>query len=186
MEHFYQNIQGWHNAADIYADEVRKAVDGAHFVEVGSWRGMSAAQMTVEIINSGKRIQFDCVDTWRGTLNEELHQTDPSVINDTIYNEFLTNMKPVEGYYRPVRMPSVEAAATYADASLDFVYIDADHLYEGVLADIRAWLPKIKPGGFLAGDDFGHAQGSEGVQQAVTEVFGTDFLVYGLCWGKQL
>ncbi|CAB5214502.1 Methyltransferase domain containing protein [uncultured Caudovirales phage] len=187
MEHFYQHIQGWHNAEDVYSRAVENYPSGSHFVEVGSWRGRSAAHMAVLIANSGKQIKFDCVDTWRGTLNEELHQNDPSVVNDTIYDEFLANMKPVEGYYTAIRMPSVEAAKLYADASLDFVYIDADHEYEGILADIKAWLPKVKPnGGVIAGDDYGHAQGSEGVQRAVREIFGDDFMTNGLGWGKNL
>lgn len=186
MDHFYQNIQGWCSFFDIYKGMVEYFPTGSHFVEIGSWRGQSAAFMAVEIINSGKDIKFDCVDTWRGTLNEELHQTDSSVINDTLYNEFITNMKPVEGYYRAVRMDSVSAAATYPDASLDFVFIDGDHLYEGVLADIKAWLPKVKPGGTIAGDDYGHAHGSEGVIRAVTEMFGNNFMVNGLGWGKNV
>ena len=32
----------------------------------------------------------------------------------------------------------------------DFVFIDADHTYEGCLADIRAYLPKVKIGGVIA------------------------------------
>lgn len=184
MEHFYQNIQGWCSFYDIYADLVRRFPSGSHFVEIGTWRGQSASFMAVEIINSGKQIKFDCVDTWHGTLNEELHQQDPGVINDTLYNEFITNMKPVEGYYNPIRMDSVSAAALYDDASLDAVFIDGDHLYDGVLADIRAWLPKVKPGGFIGGDDYGHIVDSEGVQRAVQEVFGNNFAVHGLSWGK--
>lgn len=186
VEHFYENIQGWCGFYNIYRNAVNRFPNGSHFVEIGSWKGQSAAFMAVEIINSGKQIKFDCVDTWRGTLNEEQHQQDPSVINDTLYDEFIANMTPVEGYYTPIRMDSVSAAATYPDASLDFVFIDGDHLYEGVRADILAWLPKVKKGGFIAGDDFGHAQGSEGVKKAVTEIFGNDFMINGLGWGKNI
>jgi cephalosporin hydroxylase len=186
MEHFYQTIQGWCSFFDIYKGMVNYFPTGSHFVEIGSWRGQSAAYMAVEIINSGKQIKFDCVDTWQGTLNEDIHQQDPGVINDTLYDEFITNMKPVEGHYRAIRMPSVEAAKLYEDASLDFVFIDGDHLYEGVRADILAWLPKVKKGGTIAGDDYGHVQGSEGVRRAVHEIFGNDFMINGLGWGKNI
>lgn len=65
---------------------------------------------------------------------------------------------------------SVEAASLFIfdDASLDFAFIDADHSYEGVRADIRAWLPKVKPGGLLCGHDFGDPA-FPGVQRAVCE-----------------
>lgn len=48
---------------------------------------------------------------------------------------------------------SVEAAQTVPDASLDFVFIDADHLEESVREDIAAWRPKVKAGGWLCGHD---------------------------------
>ncbi len=61
------------------------------------------------------------------------------------------------------REPSVTAARRFDAGSLDFVYVDGDHTFEGVTADIRAWLPKVRPGGVMAGDDFSW----EGVERAV-------------------
>jgi cephalosporin hydroxylase len=187
MDHFCTDIQGWCGYFDIYCLMVDYFPSGSHFVEIGSWRGQSSSFMAVEIINSGKDIKFDCVDTWRGSITEDEHQQDPGIINDTLYDEFIANMKPVEGHYTPIRMDSVKAAKLYADASLDFVFIDGDHTYEGVLADIKAWLPKVKKGGTIAGDDYGHVgPGSEGVKRAVHEVFGTDFNTNGVTWGKNI
>jgi hypothetical protein len=37
--------------------------------------------------------------------------------------------------------------------SLDFVFIDGDHTEAGVERDIRAWVPIIRPGGWLLGHD---------------------------------
>jgi hypothetical protein len=49
---------------------------------------------------------------------------------------------------------TIDVADRVADASLDFVFIDADHLEEGVRADIYAWRPKIRSGGVLCGHDY--------------------------------
>jgi hypothetical protein len=49
---------------------------------------------------------------------------------------------------------SVEASKRFEDKSLDFVYIDGDHSYKAVMEDIKAWLPKLKPRGIMAGDDY--------------------------------
>lgn len=53
-----------------------------------------------------------------------------------------------------VRLPSVEAFTSFADRSLDFVYIDGDHRYRQVSTDLMVWWRKIKKGGILAGHDF--------------------------------
>jgi len=49
---------------------------------------------------------------------------------------------------------SLELAPTICDASLDFVYIDALHDYDNVLADIRAWSPKVRAEAFIGGHDY--------------------------------
>ena len=53
-----------------------------------------------------------------------------------------------------IREKSVAAAEQFPDESLDFVYVDGDHTYDGVHADIKAYLPKMKLGGLLIGDDY--------------------------------
>ncbi len=54
------------------------------------------------------------------------------------------------------KMPSVEAAKQFPDGSMDFVFIDADHTYDAVMADLNAWWPKVAKGGMLTGHDFEH------------------------------
>lgn len=78
------------------------------------------------------------------------------------------------------KLPSAEAAADrllFYDGWYDFVYLDADHRYEHVLADCRAWWPKVRSGGVLCGHDYGRErprgtledQGDWGVERAVKE-----------------
>lgn len=63
---------------------------------------------------------------------------------------------------------SPDIANHFPDESLDFVYIDALHDYESVKADIKAFYPKVKPGGIIAGHDY-HKEDWPGVVQAVDE-----------------
>ena len=65
---------------------------------------------------------------------------------------------------------SVKSAEQFKDKSLDFVYIDANHLYESVKADILAWLPKIKSGGIIGGHDYDYSI-RPSVKEAVDEIF---------------
>jgi len=53
-----------------------------------------------------------------------------------------------------IRDLSTRAASLIQDQSLDFVYLDAGHNYDSVIADLEAWRPKVKPGGLLCGDDY--------------------------------
>ena len=68
------------------------------------------------------------------------------------------------------RQSSLEAAERFAAGELDFVYVDGNHRYEFVKADLEAYAPKIRAGGFLAGDDYGvEGWWDDGVTQAVDE-----------------
>lgn len=168
MDHFHNSSvfdENYFTYPQLYSEIVKTFPDGSHFVEIGSWKGRSAAFMAVEIINSGKNIRFDCVDTWKGS---EEHVNISDVINDTLYERFLSNIEPVKHIITPVRMDSVAALGQYPDASLDFVFIDGDHSYEGVRRDIIAALPKMKFGSILAGHDWHH----QPIKQAVFELFG--------------
>lgn len=71
--------------------------------------------------------------------------------------------------------PSLEGAAFLDDGTLDFVFIDADHSYEGCLADIDAWTPKVRRGGWIIGHDYCAAR-YPGVIKAVEESF-KDFAI---------
>jgi predicted O-methyltransferase YrrM len=65
---------------------------------------------------------------------------------------------------------SHEAAEHFDDASLDLVFIDADHSQEAVARDLLAWVPKVKPGGVIAGHDYG-SHSHPGVKVAVDGFF---------------
>ena len=66
-------------------------------------------------------------------------------------------------------MTSLAAAKEVEDGSLDLVFVDAAHDHDNVLADIRAWWPKVKEGGMLTGHDFQHR--FPGVHRALADCF---------------
>lgn len=169
MEHFYQQPnfgENWFTFPNLYSRFVRDLPSGSKIVEVGAWKGRSIAYLGVEIINSGKDIKVDAVDTWDTMASEEYHKTDVYVKTKRLYQLFLSNIAPVASVVTPVRMASLEAAKLYEDNSIDVVFIDACHTYDCVKEDIAAWLPKVKVGGILAGHDYGW---SDEVRRAVDE-----------------
>jgi hypothetical protein len=173
-EHFYENIHGWFTFPDLYKQIANHYPEGSHFVEIGVWKGKSAAYMAVELFNSNKKIKFDCIDTWDGSeehVDPNSGFFEPNLVDDKdwLYKHFLENVSPVKERINPIRKPSLEAANLYEDNSLDFIFIDASHDYENVLKDIQAWYPKTKPEiGIISGHDY--SWGPE-VKKAVHDFF---------------
>jgi predicted O-methyltransferase YrrM len=84
-----------------------------------------------------------------------------------------------ERNYKSIKATSKTASKKFADESLDVVFIDLTHTYEAVKEDIALWLPKVKKGGILGGDDY--HENWPGVIQAVDELlYGRAFI--GDCW----
>jgi cephalosporin hydroxylase len=162
MEHIWQTIGSPQELSykDFYSEMVQKLPDGSRFVEVGVYYGRSFSYFIVEMINAGKK--FDCVAVdacpWDGEPCTGFHR----------------HMEPLKDHYRVMfeKVDSFVAAKNFEDASIDFCFIDANHNYEFVVQDIRAYLPKMKKQSTISGHDFS----DPGVRQAVQEVFGTNFI----------
>lgn len=176
LEHFYQKVPGFFSFQPVYDLALARIPEQGVWVEVGAWQGRSISYAVVESLRLGKSIQFHVVDIW--TLAEKHHRPELKSDQD-LYQAFRHNTQPIQQYFTEHRCASDLAAARFPDHGLDFVMIDADHSYEAVLRDIRAWWPKMRPGGLLTGDDL---RGSfPGVRQAITE-FANEL---GLPWSRQ-
>lgn len=157
MKHFYQDIDGWFDFETLYSEAVERMPFGAKMVEVGVYKGRSCFYLAVEAANSGKHIHVTAVDrfNWPATALRDFHD--------------LRAKHGLKETISIVEASSVQAARQFEDESLDFVFIDADHEYNAVKADIAAWWPKIKSGGIIAGHDLSNEY--PGVEKAVVEAF---------------
>ena len=81
------------------------------------------------------------------------------------------------------RAASPGIAKIFPDKFFDLIFIDADHSYDAVKADILAWLPHVKLQRFLTGHDYFHRE--PGVAKAVDEIFGTNFILIKRVWIHQ-
>ncbi len=121
-------------------------------VEVGSWLGSGSTRILIEhVLRHGGRLH--CVDTWEGSPGVARH-TEVLAAYD-VYESFWENVRRAGGAncVEAHRMSSADAAAIFDDHGLDLVFIDADHAYDRVRADIKAWRPKLRSGGILCGHD---------------------------------
>ena len=164
-------IQGWCDFRDFYDLVAQQLQGGDTFAEIGSWKGQSAVYLAQRLQDLGKRPTVLCIDTFQG---------DTGTGKEDVFPEFTDNAFFAKARLDAKQMESVSAAEDHDDQSLAGVFIDAAHDYESVVADIAAWLPKVKPGGIFAGHDID----SPGVLQAVQEA-GFEFEVMGRVWIKK-
>lgn len=150
--------------------------------EIGCWIGDTTKRL-VEAY--GDRIGgYVCVDNFKGCPNDHLGAIASKFGGKSIESEFFHNCKSLSGPGKANKVDlvvgeSVETAVHFKDVGIhafDIVFIDADHSYENTLADIRAWLPLVREGGYICGHDFGTKQ-FPGVDKAVREMFGDNFRV---------
>lgn len=170
MEHYYNTIQNWFDYEGVFKLAIHLAKDGDRFVELGVWKGGSTSFMGVEILNSGKKIKYDAIDSFGGSKEH-------GDVSDWLYDEAALNLKPLTdlGVVNLIKGYSLEEVKNYEDNSIDFCFIDASHEYEDVKKDLEAWLPKVKSGGILAGHDYDRVW--QGVIKAVDEVIGKENIV---------
>ena len=117
--------------------------------EIGVERGLYAEVLCREIPN----LRLLAVDAWTAYSGYREHVTQAKL--DAFWAEAQERLAPYGATV--VKAFSVEAARHIPDGSLDFVYIDGNHMYDQVWADLTAWVPKVRSGGIVAGHDYGRS-----------------------------
>jgi predicted O-methyltransferase YrrM len=130
-------------------------------VEVGSWLGLS----TRFLADEAPHATVVAIDHWKGS--SEHQQPKFSEILPVLYETFLANCWDYRQRIVPIRTSSIQGLKLVAGLGLtpDLVYIDAEHTYEAVVADLEATLNLFSKT-VIVGDDWNWP----GVQQAVREV----------------
>jgi len=148
---------------------------GMMIVEVGSWKGFSTAVLAKTVADYDGKVF--AVDHWmgsKGTWHDEVVRT------QDIYAVFKHNMVALGVWdtVYPLVMDSQTACLIFADNILDLVFIDANHCYEYIKADIASWMPKLKEGGILCGHDCEgfYSKFSKEKQRHIDEHLNEDFV----------
>lgn len=155
--------------------------DAELIVEVGSWMGRS----TRLLAGLAPHAKVIAIDHWRGSPE---HADDPELVAfmPHLFEAFLKESWEFREQIVPVRASSVDGLNTVSEAGLqpDMIYIDADHSYEGVLADVTTALDRF-PGVRIVGDDWNWPGVKRAVEQLVAlrrlklEVFETAWRIMG-------
>jgi hypothetical protein len=150
---------------------------GGVVIEVGVFDGDFSERILA--LNEPRKLHL--VDPWftkdDGTLfdgptQQFASKEQASATLESQYQHVLSRFKGeiASGRIEMHRMLSHDAAPLFPDGHFDWAYVDASHFYEDVKNDIAAFFPKLRKGGYIAGDDYDRRGIWEhGVTRAVDE-----------------
>lgn len=119
--------------------------------DIGCYTGFS----TVLLASIAKEVDGEvwAVDNFKGSEDAEaLVNAHKDYDTKAILNENL-DFIGVQNNVTIVAKPSNEACEEFPNEFFDFIFLDSDHRYENVKADITMWFSKLKVGGVFAGHD---------------------------------
>src|ERR1051325_7869364 len=168
---YWHDIDGWFTWRAAQEEAVNSFPEGSRFVEVGTYLGRSLCSLAEVVGGSGKKMYVIGIDTCRGSgpegsIGKDYHGSAVAEGGGTFAGALHKNVLDC-GFGEKITLiisDSVSAAGLFGDASLDWVHLDARHDYASVKADIEAWLPKVKAGGWLSGDHYDTQKWPAGVK----------------------
>lgn len=130
-------------------------------VEVGLRTGTNARG----ILHGYKEVEeFVLVDRYK-EYTDELAGLIRQEVHDQNLRQMIIAVLPWGDKLTFYPSDSVKAAEKNPNLHFDFIYLDDDHLYDGVMRSIVAWYPKLAVGGFMGG----HDNDRDTVQRAVND-----------------
>ena len=159
--------------AQLRRQMLQRVPKGGICVEVGVWRG----DFTRIILNQVKPDKIILIDPWKNfddrtdAFDGKTKDKDFDDIYQSVCDRYAAEM--ASGQLEIKRGLSQPVLTAMDPGSLSFLYLDGDHSYNGVKADLRAAFPLMKQGGIIMMDDY-HRRGwwGDGVIRAAHEFLG--------------
>ncbi len=124
--------------------------------EIGVWQG-EFSQQILDIVAPRKLVLIDPwayeesdAAQWHGGMQG--HATSQGGM-DAVYEDVAKRFGTLPNV-SIIRDFSSGPVSLFSDESFDWVYIDGNHSFDYVMADLQAYLPKVKSKGFVTGDDY--------------------------------
>jgi hypothetical protein len=153
-------------------------------MEKGAEIGVRFGRNLSEILRKCPKLHMIGVDLWdvqpnyKGVEGYDRHECWAHEHNMRKAKDMLA---PFEGRVQLIQDWSWKAADQVEDESLDFFFLDADHMEDSVRKDLAAWMPKVKKGGWLMGHDISWP----GVKAAVDEIVPGYFIGPDVTWMRR-
>jgi hypothetical protein len=119
--------------------------------EIGVYRGAFAAHVLAEC--PAVRTYY-MIDPWRHLTDWNKPANKADDVFERYFRESMDKTDAWAAKRTVLRGTTTEVIDRIPDASLDFAYVDGDHTLRGITIDLVRVLPKVRPGGWIGGDDF--------------------------------
>jgi predicted O-methyltransferase YrrM len=159
-------IEGWMSENELQW-LYERGKEHAFIAEIGCWFGRSTHALLSG--NEKNKNAIDrkvyVIDTFKGSPSEPIAHAAAKTQN--VQGEFKHNCGM---FGNLVLFPgsSLDYVRAFSDGDLDMVFIDGEHTKEALLADLKAWVPKVRLCGLISG----HDRMWPGVKEALVEFFG--------------
>ncbi|HVG57612.1 MAG TPA: class I SAM-dependent methyltransferase [Hyalangium sp.] len=163
-------VPGWllpEEAALLFS--LARSAKGGRIVELGAYQGRSAVVLAggLRAQGSAEREPLLVVDTFRGSPE---HQPGQPFFDEATFDRVNSRVDTFPGFQRNIARfglePLVEAwqdttlqAAQRFRGRIALLFVDADHHYNAVRADLEAWMPFLTPEGVVVLHDVGSWEG---------------------------
>lgn len=177
----------------LHSYEVIRMLGMKNYWKFGAELGVKTGISMKPVLDACPELFLFAIDTW-----EEFEGIKPKYLrsnklwdHDINYMDYMFrigNNYKYKNRVQTMKMKTSEAHAFIKDGLLDYVFFDGDSRKEGMLEDLKNWIPKIKLGGYVIGHDYYLKGQDTGVREAVSHFFGEDIVVYDYdkTWFKKL
>lgn len=141
---------------------------------LGAEVGVKEGRFITYLLRTFPGLRMYAVDPW--IEQPDGNETYQGWDFEYIYSTYRRSTKPYYDRILELREFSTDAAGMVPDGRLDFAFVDAQHDYHSVRADVEHWQPKIRPGGILCGHDYAPGR-FDGVVDAIHDLYGDAFEV---------
>ena len=155
-----------------YRNQLPSLSNGLGLIGIGAEIGVQTGAYSEIILRESSLRKLYSIDCWKQLKSYK------DIANKNQIKQYYYYLKTIVRLFkfgkrsRILRRFSKETSKHFKNESLDFIYIDAQHSYNGCKEDIELWWPKLKKGGIFAGHDYLNGslpEGEFGVKKAVDE-----------------
>lgn len=132
---------------------------GSNCVEIGSYLGASSCCIAAGFRGGDNKLH--CVDTW---WNDNV-----SVARQNTFQVFLDNTSKYKSFIVTHRGWSKDVAKDF-NIDVDFLFIDGDHSWSGIVTDLKSWLPLLKKHGILVMHDVGWGDCKRALEELILPI----------------